>query len=184
MTLQEYADSVNGKQVEEGGSSDALYQCVDVVNGYISKVLGLPKILNTNAKDFITKGVATGKFEKVSTPQSGDIAVWNWGDYGHVAVFLGNNLYLTQNYPVIERTTITTLNTNGLIGYMRKKGGLVNQAEIEQNLQGLNNFNDLQIKQIAELQKQVKALQGSTGSGMSKDEVKALILEVLKEVFK
>ena len=184
MTLQEYADSVTGKQIEAGGTSDALNQCVDLVNDYIAKILGLPKILNTNAKDFITKGVSSGNFEKVSTPQPGDIAVWNWGSYGHVAVFLWNNLYLTQNYPVSLRTTITTLSTNGLIGYMRRKGGLVNQDEIEKNLQGLNNFNDLQIKQIAELQKQVKALQGSTGSGMSKDEVKALILEVLKEVFK
>jgi hypothetical protein len=180
MTLEEYKNSVNGKQVEEGGSSDALYQCVDAVNGYISKVLGLPKILGTNAKDFITKGVASGNFEKVSTAQVGDIAVWNWGDYGHIAIYLGNGQYLTQNYPLTQRTTIATLNTNGLIGYMRKKGGLVNQAEIEANLQGLNNFNNLQIKQIAELQKKVKTLEAQKAGVVTEEQILNAIKNALK----
>ena len=97
MTLSEFVKKYNGKSCEAGGSANALNQCVDLANAYIDEVLGLPKILWTDAKDFPSKAGDNYEFTKntpTGVPQKGDLVVWsgNVGNgHGHIGIFLEGN---------------------------------------------------------------------------------------------
>jgi hypothetical protein len=202
MTLQEYINYANGKQIEAGGSANAKFQCVDLANDYMEKVLGLPKILWTDAKDFIKKGVASGNYDRVTTPEPGDIAVWQWAPYGHIAIYIGNGKYLTQNYPTALKTVIASLPKGE---YMRKKGLTMSQMDdimkqfrwIDEQIARLDkksddNFNALKAEysqwnadrqnEIRDLYEKVGAVQPSTLSPEDQESV-SWLTRVLKAIF-
>lgn len=105
MTFQEFLQKHNGKYLEVAGSS-AQNQCVDLANGYIRDVLGLPIIEWTNARDFPSKG--GDNYEYIlntpdGVPQEGDLIIWQHNQYGHIAVFVEGDANtfrsFDQNYP-------------------------------------------------------------------------------------
>jgi len=131
MTLQEFINKYNGKFVEAGGSAGAENQCVDLANQYIVEVLGLPKILWANAKDFPSR--AGDKYDWIpntltAVPQSGDLMIWGFGAYGHIAIFVEGNVLsfksFDQNYPLNSVSHIQKHNYKNVSGWMRPKGGL------------------------------------------------------------
>lgn len=133
MSLEDFKNKYLGKQVEyHSFGSGALNQCVDLINQYITEVLGLTHIIGTNAKDFKDRYKAED-FEWISNsplgvPQKGDIVVWNGrvgGGAGHVGIFLDGDVNsfrsLDQNWSQTERVTLETHNYNNVSGWLRPK---------------------------------------------------------------
>lgn len=136
MTLDEFIKKYDGKYVEAGGSENAKYQCVDLVNQYIEEVLKLPKILWTNACDFPKKADKNQWLWISNTPEGvpnkGDIVVWNknaGSGYGHVAIFLEGNVKsfrsFDQNWPVGTPAHIQGHYYTNVDGWLRPKGGVM-----------------------------------------------------------
>ena len=128
MTLDEFVKKYTGKRLEVAGSANAIYQCTDLVNGYIRDVLGLPIIEWTNAIDFPKK--AGDKYEWIANtptgvPQKGDLIVFNIGKYGHVSIFIDGDVNLfysfDQNYPIRSSCHMQTHNYKNIVGWLRPK---------------------------------------------------------------
>jgi hypothetical protein len=106
MTTDEFVALWNNKPLEVAGST-AKDQCVDLANGYIRDVLGLPIIEWTNARDFPSKVSPLDYDYIVNTPtgipSKGDLVIWGGSIYGHIAVFLEGdaNTFTSfdQNWP-------------------------------------------------------------------------------------
>ncbi len=153
MTFQEFIDKWSGKYLEYAGSAGAVNQCVDLVNQYIVSVQGKSPILNTNAKDFLTRA-DTSVYDVIpySFPQvlrNGDIVVWGEeiGKNGHIAVVIDADEYnfrsFDQNYPVGTPCHKQNHSYNGVIGVMRLKGSSSPQPPENEELKNglLTNFN-------------------------------------------
>lgn len=106
MNLKDFINQHNGKYLEVAGSPGAQNQCVDLANGYIRDVLGLPIIEWTNARDFPSK--AGDNYEwlvntPTGVPQYGDLIIWQHNQYGHIAIYLDGDTNtfnsFDQNYP-------------------------------------------------------------------------------------
>lgn len=129
MTFQEFLEKYNGKFVEVGGSPSALNQCVDLANQYISEVLGLPKILGTNAIDFPKKAginydwIANDDISDV--PQEGDLIIFSIGSYGHISIFVEGDTKsfrsFDQNYPLSSPAHIQNHTYTSVLGWLRAK---------------------------------------------------------------
>ena len=127
MTLQEFIEQHNGKYLEVAGSS-AVNQCVDLANGYIRDVLGLPIIEWTNAMDFPSK--ANGNYDWIANtpdgvPQEGDLVIWGGNQYGHIGVFVEGNANsfrsFDQNYPTGSPCHIQNHSYVNVNGWMKPK---------------------------------------------------------------
>lgn len=109
MTFQEFLDKWNGQYCEAGGSANAKYQCVDLINKYFEEVLKTPFILGTDAKDFPLKAGTLFEYVKNTPsgiPATGDIVVWTeavGAGHGHIAIFLSGTdksfSSFDQNWP-------------------------------------------------------------------------------------
>lgn len=137
MSLHEFIKKYNNKFVEAGGSPNALNQCVDLVNQYIAEILGLPKILGTDANNLHRK--AGSKYTWIpntptNKPKNGDIIIWSLGKWGHTGIFVeGNNITFKsfdQNYPKGTPSHIQSHNYNNVLGWLRpKKGSTMSQFQ-------------------------------------------------------
>lgn len=106
--LEDFIKKYDGKFVEAGGSANAMWQCTDLANQWLSEGLGLPKILGTNAIDFPKK--ANDKLVWIKNtpdgiPSEGDLVIYDLGPYGHIDIFtksLSNTSFnaFSQNWPV------------------------------------------------------------------------------------
>lgn len=65
------------------------YQCVELAQRYMNKKYGTAPIWHANAKDMC--GTHPKGIKKTSKPKKGDLVVFGWGTYGHVAVISGFN---------------------------------------------------------------------------------------------
>ncbi len=127
MNLDGFIAKYNGKFVEAGGTSNALNQCVDLVNQYIDEVLHLPKILWTNAVDFPSK-IGTDydyiKNTPTGVPQKGDFVIWG-GTYGHIGIFIEGDTNsfrsFDENYPTGSPSVVVNHNYNNVLGWMHPK---------------------------------------------------------------
>lgn len=109
---------------------DGMYgsQCVDLAQVYSRDVVHggfLSTPYSGGAKD-IWRTASSSRWTRVSrssTPRKGDLAVWGYGTYGHIAIVLGtassNQIRtLTQNPGA---TKVANLSRSGLLGYLRPK---------------------------------------------------------------
>lgn len=103
INTQPLIDQTYNRFIEVAGA--AKYQCTDLVN-YHLRMQSKPLIINRNAIDFKTApGYTYVKNTASFLPQEGDIAIFNIGTYGDVAVVTkGTNLndlvVYGQNYPI------------------------------------------------------------------------------------
>jgi hypothetical protein len=103
-------------------------QCVSYVRLYMEEVLGIKTGVWGNAISYWTNPAVLARFDKVSSPQDGDIVVWgdddgNWtGLEGHIAIWYKGQL-LNQNFGGNLKVTINKTFSAGLLGYLRLKGG-------------------------------------------------------------
>lgn len=111
-----------GRRVEVAGGP--LYQCVDLVNAWL-RMLKKPIITGRNAIDF--KSVPGYTYVPNSPsflPQEGDIAIFNIGPYGDVAVVdkgttLKDLVVFGQNYPIGAPCRIRAhKNYGGVAGFL------------------------------------------------------------------
>jgi len=111
-TLEQFVKDNEGQFLEVAGSSNAKFQCVDCVNGYIRDVLGFPIIEWTNAIDF--KNKANGNYDIIYNdinnpslvPDVGDIVVYRHPNkIGHIGVCIKKGVassfgIFEENWPV------------------------------------------------------------------------------------
>lgn len=95
MTQQELQDKTNAFFDEWNGKAcnpDGAYgnQCVDVADQFSTEVVGIPLPPVNGAKDFWNKNlIGYDKIPNTPTgvPVIGDVIIWGWGAFGHVAIF-------------------------------------------------------------------------------------------------
>lgn len=104
-------------------------ECVSLIQQYLSKVFNIPHQSRGNAKDWATNANVLSHFDKVTTPQAGDIGVsgaTSTNPYGHIWIYLTPNQILEQNGKVARRVSISAPYFKP-IAVLRRKG--VNMAE-------------------------------------------------------
>lgn len=107
ITLDEFVQKYQGKYLEVAGSAGAKNQCVDLANGYIRDVLGLPIVEWTNASDFSSKLIPLGwkwvENTSYAIPIKGALMIWKHTVAGHISVFIEGDINsfvsFDQNYP-------------------------------------------------------------------------------------
>ena len=81
-------------------------ECVSLINQYCSKVFGFTAGAWGNAKDWATNGTVAQYFDKVGSPQAGDIGIYTGGTYGHIWIYLSPTTVLEQNGKVSRRVSV------------------------------------------------------------------------------
>lgn len=137
MTLSEFVQKWDGKPCEVGGSANAINQCVDLANAYITEVFKQPAVFWTNAVDFPEK-IDRNIYEWTeNTPDGiappGSVVVFKqygtrYGSVGHIAVVLegstGSLLNLfEQNFPTGSVCHKSSRNYLGCRGWFTLKQG-------------------------------------------------------------
>ena len=102
MDLSQFKDWAIGQgQVGNPNPNNTyLGQCISLIQQYINKVYGIPWTPRGDAKDWPTNANVLSYFDKVSSPQAGDIGVMgsDYGNgFGHIFIYLTPNTILEQN---------------------------------------------------------------------------------------
>jgi len=130
MILSQFITKYSGKYVEyHSYSAGAKNQCVDLVNQYITEVLGLPAIIGTNAQDFPTKRGNNYDWilnSPTGVPSPGDLVIFKSPDgVGHISIFVEGDANsfksFDQNYPTGSPSKIVTHNYKNVIGWMHPR---------------------------------------------------------------
>lgn len=109
-------------------------QCVSLINQYCYRVLSVPAGSWGNAKDWPSNQYVLNYFDKVSSPQAGDIGVMgsDYGNgYGHIFVYLSANQILEQNGKLPLKVSLNNPYPNP-IAILKKKGAVVDKITKEQ----------------------------------------------------
>lgn len=73
-------------------------ECVSLVQQYLSKVHGIPFRARGNAKDWANITIeGFNRYAPDNTLKPGDIVVYDWGRYGHMAIITADGKSLEQN---------------------------------------------------------------------------------------
>ncbi len=134
MYFIEFINKYNGKKVDFDRAYGA--QCVDLFRAFNKEVLDInqPKAV-VGAKDFWSRYSYDvnlySNYEKINNtlsfiPKEGDVAVWNMGKYGHVAMCTGigdtkSFEAFGQNYPIGSASKKVTYNYSDFLGVLRPK---------------------------------------------------------------
>lgn len=131
MTLDNFIKRYTGQRIPDN-SGNYPGECVSLVKRYAQEVLGVPNadavlyVKDDKAKNLYYDPTSATKkyFDKVSKPQKGDIAVYDVGFYGDVAVATSSaNVFGQYGTPIFTPATKRSiLKPNKPMGYLRKKG--------------------------------------------------------------
>ena len=129
MNLNEFYKKYNGKNVDVDNYAGA--QCVDLIKAYFRDVLNVPVKAYGNAINYWTSfekhKELTSNFEKVNgLPKKGDIVIFNYAPYGHIAIVWainGNTLTVFEQNRTgkHDKCTLGKYTTNKVKGYLRHK---------------------------------------------------------------
>ena len=131
MTLNEFVKKYLGKKLDY----DQFYggQCIDLYRFYVKEVLEFPQSPGVGGAAEIWDSADSEYYdfidnEPTTVPQIGDIVIWNrkeGGGFGHVAIYLEGNVNwfnsFDQNWPTLDKCTITTHDYTNVIGWLRPK---------------------------------------------------------------
>ena len=96
ISLEKFIEKTRGtKQPTPWGTLAG--QCVSLVQQYIKQCLDQPARARGNARDWATTYVREGLGYKVSKAQKGDLVVYTYKPYGHIAIFIDENTVYEQN---------------------------------------------------------------------------------------
>lgn len=132
ISLLDFMEKYDGKYVDYDGFYGP--QCVDLYRKYVEEVLGLEQGEPVcGAKEIWKKHNGMhDKFSPSEKPLAGSIAVWDGdsnNEYGHVGIVVmaGKERFWSfdQNYPLGSPCHVQGHGYNGLLGWMRKKEGVV-----------------------------------------------------------
>jgi hypothetical protein len=107
-------------------------ECVSLINQYLFKVYGMNAGAWGNAKDWATNGTVATIFDKVSSPQAGDVGIsgaTSTNPYGHIWIYLSPNQVLEQNGKVARSVSVNAPLFKP-IAILRKKGTKNNMQPI------------------------------------------------------
>ena len=129
MNLNEFYKKYNGKNVDMDNYAGA--QCVDLIKAYFKDVLNVPVKAYGNAINYWTSfekhKELTSNFEKVKgLPKKGDIVIFNYAPYGHIAIVWainGNTLTVFEQNRTgkHDKCALGKYTTNKVKGYLRHK---------------------------------------------------------------
>ena len=129
MNLNEFYKKYNGKNVDVDNYAGA--QCVDLIKAYFKDVLKVPVKAYGNAIKYWTNfekhKELSSNFEKVKgLPKKGDIVIFNYQPYGHIAIVWainGNTLTVFEQNRTgkHDKCTLGKYTTNKVKGYLRHK---------------------------------------------------------------
>lgn len=136
MTFDEFIKKYLGKKVDWDGVYGG--QCVDLFRQYVNDVLDFPQPNPVSGARLLWEGFDLDPnlytyYDKIPNspygiPKKGDVLVWNakmGGGYGHVAMFIEGGLMsfksFDQNFPTLDKCTITEHNYSNLYGWLRPK---------------------------------------------------------------
>jgi len=132
MTFDEFIKKWEGSGIDfDGHYGD---QCVDLYREYVKDVLGLPQSPPVRGAEDIWDSYLPDHYERIlntieAIPQKGDIMIFNFGEYGHVSIFIsGGQLQFTsfdQNYPLGSFCAKRNHDYYSIIGWLRPKNGIV-----------------------------------------------------------
>jgi hypothetical protein len=126
-TLTQFKDwAVRAGAVSNPTVNTYLGECVSLVQEYINQVYGIPYQARGHAKDWATNGNVLSYFDKVGSPQAGDIGVsgaTKTNPYGHIWVYLSPTQVLEQNGRVSRRVSVNAPITSP-IAILRRKGAV------------------------------------------------------------
>lgn len=161
--VDQFVNKWNGKGIDFDGSYG--YQCWDLAAQYSRDVVGLqggpwqvmPTGPNGGALEVFTvfQNPLPQYYTKIANspdpnniPQKGDIVIWNWGTYGHIAVVLGANstsmTVFEQNSPVGSVSHITNGKSyGGCVGWLRPKNMVTTQPQGGSEVANRDQVNNL-----------------------------------------
>lgn len=164
MTLQEYKAYALAKKQIEYHSFDprAKFQCIDLVNDYITKVWGLEAIIGTDAKDVperLKPGMEFVENTPEYLPNPGEVAVWNGkvgGGAGHISVVTDKGSQLTfksldQNWSKPLYITEEIHSYNNVRGFIRKKGATMDYEQLYNEARTARDNHWKKLQQVAGL---------------------------------
>lgn len=136
MNLEQFKNwAISQGSVGKFTDGNYIGECVSLINQYLGRVIGIRAGSWGNAKDWATNGEVTKYFDKVSSPQAGDIGVSGatpTNPYGHIWIYLTPNLILEQNGKV-SRKVSTSAPYLKPIAILRRKGGSMPDFSKEAN---------------------------------------------------
>lgn len=129
MNLNEFYKKYNGKNIDMDNYAGA--QCVDLIKAYFKDVLNVPLKAYGNAINYWTSfekhKELTSNFEKVNgLPKKGDIVIFNYAPYGHIAIVWAINgktltVFEQNRTGNHDKCTLGKYTTNKVKGYLRHK---------------------------------------------------------------
>ena len=100
MNLREFQTWALSQGVVGNPTKENSYkgECVSLVQQYLNKVHGLEFKARGNAKDWANIEIeGFNRFDVSNTLKAGDIIVWNYGKFGHIALITADGKILEQN---------------------------------------------------------------------------------------
>lgn len=161
-SFRQYA--INAGQVATPAGT-YLSQCVSLIQQYLNKVYGIPFTPRGDAKDWATNGNVLSHFDRVGSPQAGDIGISGAtasNPYGHIWIYTSPTTILEQNGRVSRRVSTGAAYPNP-IAILRRKGT---------PQQGGNNMIPNADNYYARYSKLINQVRGRdiTGKGFSREE--------------
>lgn len=90
-------------------------ECVSLIQQYLSKVFNIPFKARGNAKDWANITIeGFNRYAPDNTPKPGDILVYDWGQYGHLAIVTADGKSLEQNKNGNRKITVSDI-TSGYV---------------------------------------------------------------------
>lgn len=99
-------------------------QCVSLIQQYLNRVYGIAWTPRGHAKDWATNGNVLSYFDRVGSPQAGDIGISGAtasNPYGHIWIYTSPTTILEQNGRVSRRVSTGAAYANP-IAILRRKG--------------------------------------------------------------
>lgn len=125
MNLEQFRNwAISQGSVAKFTDGNYIGECVSLINQYLGRVYGIRAGSWGNAKDWATNSTVDQYFNKVSSPQAGDIGVsgaTTGNLYGHIWIYLTPNLILEQNGKVSRRVSVNAPYLKP-IAILRRKG--------------------------------------------------------------
>ena len=169
MTLNDFKNWAQSQgSVAKYTDGKYLGECVSLINQYLARVYGIQAGAWGNAKDWATNGTVAQYFDKVGSPQAGDIGVsgaTSTNPYGHIWIYLSPTQVLEQNGRVSRRVSVNAPITKPIAILRRKGQGGSNVAD-------KTNLNTARILSAAILHRDYNAVhQGKTDGDLNTNHV-------------
>lgn len=147
MDLSQFKDwAISQGQVGNPNPNNTyLGQCVSLIQQYINKVYGIPWTPRGDAKDWSTNTNVLSYFDKVSSPQAGDIGVMgsDYGNgFGHIFIYLTPNTILEQNGRVPLKVSTGSAYNNPIAILRRKENNMEKKVSGDDSYNVTNLFNE------------------------------------------